>query len=172
MSYLDQAYRMLWEWIAGYSENAATLFAVPLFALATLVITVVLIRRLMPFTIKVFGVPTLIVTIAIIGTVSLCLQLGVARLWRLFEAQPPSFVYAAGDLTVAALSRTQRIRPGLAATLYRLETFSMVLLLIVVGILLWRWNVGYCPRTGDTSCTSPLSDTYSALAEFMASSGS
>lgn len=163
MSHLDKAFLMLVEWIAPYSPQTASIVAVPLFALAVTALITVLIRRLLPLAIRVFGIPGLIAVIALVGTVVLSLQLGLAWLWRLFRARPPSIVYAVGDLTVGALSRVRRVRPGLAPTLYQLETISIVLLLAIGAVLLWRWNVTFCARLGEAACTAPVSDFWAYL---------
>jgi hypothetical protein len=169
MNYLDDAYHLLWDWIAGYSADAAVTLAAALFAVGAVIVAVVLIRRLLPYAIRILGIPLLVGALAFLGTLFLGLQLAAARLCRLFGARPPSFVYAAGDITVAALSRLRRIRIGLAPALYRLETFSFGIILIGVVVLLWRWNVTYCDRLALSPCTSPMNESYSALSAFVES---
>lgn len=163
MSYLDRAFQDLSQWLTTHFADAADVLAVPVFVLIGIIAARLLIKRVFPVVLRVVVVPVLVSGIAIVGIVTLAVQLGLASICRMLGLRPPSPLYTAGDLTIAALSRLGRLHRLLPAR--RIESLGMWAPLTLIGVLVWRWNAGYCDRDIIVldGCVSPVSESFQAL---------
>jgi hypothetical protein len=155
VNYLDRAFQGLSQWLEKYLPDSSKAIAVPVFALVAVVVARLLIKQVLPVVLRVVVVPAVIATIAIAGMALLAIQLCLAAVCRLFRLRPPSILYAVGDLTVAALSRTASL--GAFVPHSRIQSVRLWLPIALVTVLLWRWDADYCERLAEV-CTSPLDE--------------
>jgi hypothetical protein len=131
----------------------------PLLVLGLLLLVPLLVRRILPAIGSWIVVPLFVAAGATVGLVILAVQVLAVLPWRAARAHPPVALYALGDVTVTGLTHLRRLREGLYGILNRLYRLRLRYLLVIIAVLVWRWNGTYCDRAADAenSCRSPYS---------------
>lgn len=166
MELLDRVFGEIWGWLAEEVPRQVTLIAFPLFVFALILVVSWTVRRFLPWVGSAIVLPLLIAAAALLGSAVLVLQVILAMPWRACGARPNTFVYTMGDLAVAGLSRLRQVGQSARLMLVRMRWLSRYYPLILVVLLVWRWNGTYCDRQPATQpCRSPYSTSSTSAVE-------
>ncbi len=147
-----------WSWVGAIlgvlPDTAATLIALPAFIVVVAVGLTLLIRKAIPGlagpTAKVLSTGVGVVAMPFIAVI-----LVLTKAWRMVRLRPPSVLYNADDVVVAAATGAIGAVTGASNQLRRLAKFPKVVVLVLAATLLWQWDGSYCPDGAD-ACTSPV----------------
>jgi len=161
--WLDWAYTEIRDRVDDVWPQWTPMIALPLLVLALLIVAAQLENRIVPLIGRLIVAPAVAAVSILAGLAVLALQVLLIAPWRAARRRPPAALYALGDLTVAAM---MRIRP-----LRHVVTFPfrvLPVLLILLGVVLWRWNGTYCERMShlEAPCRSPYSVMYKGATEW------
>jgi len=157
MQWLDWVFLKIFGWVDHVWPRWTSAIALPVFVFALIIVLSILVRRILPLLGIRVVVPALVAIGVSVGLVVLMIQVLLVLPWRMGRARPPAVLYALGDVTVAGLSRLRPLRGSISGLIRRFSSVRMRYLLLVIVVLVWRWNSTYCDRAHDRACFSPYS---------------
>jgi hypothetical protein len=133
------------------------LVPLPLLAVASYVVLVWVLRRLLPWLIQQVLAPLVVALIAVLGIVALTGEFLLTQVFRAGRRRPPGTLYSAGDAVVVSMATLQGSTRGAGRASRRLRRLNHLLVLAAVAAFIGWWNAGYCERRpSPNSCEAPV----------------
>jgi len=162
MPRVDGALRLLdsaAEWLLGLLDGLPVrvqhLAVLPVLVLGAYVALRIVVRRLLPWSVRYVVRPVILTVLGTTVLVVLLVDFVLALVFRLLWLPLTVLHYAPGDLAVGGAAWATDGVGVLVAGAARLRRFSLRVLFLAAGALVAWWNAGYCGRTTAAACISP-----------------
>ncbi|MEU4424689.1 hypothetical protein AB0F81_29055 [Actinoplanes sp. NPDC024001] len=136
---------------------------VPVVVVVLLVTPRVVVHRVLPWIGHYLVVPAVAVVSAVVVTVTLAVDVLLARLFRLFSLPLTAAHHAIGDWAITGgrgVRGAARLRVGQLG--WWLAGFNSTLLMLAGAAVVFFWNRGYCAREPAVGCADPVSTWWHA----------
>jgi uncharacterized membrane protein YvlD (DUF360 family) len=156
MHYVDRLLLWLQDTLPASTGHAGSLAAIPLLAIAAVLVVRPVVARVVRPVLRLFVVPLGIAVVGTLGLMVLTLDLAIASAFRAGRGTPPAVAFAIGDLALNGTIRAQRGIRLVASRWQRRTALHLVLTVLVVAALATWWDAGFCTRHGGAACERPL----------------